>query len=62
MTGDVVPGGLGWVFEQAGLRLGTVLPIYLGDDLIDEDAFSALGDGGLGIVVADGGARPSAAD
>ena len=53
---------LWWVFEQAGLQAGTVLPIYLGDDLTDEDAFSALGDDGLGIVVDDGGARPSAAD
>jgi trehalose-phosphatase len=52
---------LWWVFEQAGLG-DTVVPIYLGDDLTDEDAFSALGDNGLGIVVTHGGARPSAAD
>ncbi|GAB4555989.1 MAG: trehalose-phosphatase [Geothermobacteraceae bacterium] len=36
------------------------LPLYLGDDLTDEDAFAALGDGGVGILVR-GQVRASAA-
>jgi trehalose-phosphatase len=37
-----------------------VLPLYIGDDLTDEDAFSALRDRGVGIVVRDE-ARPTQA-
>jgi trehalose-phosphatase len=52
---------LWWLFGQAGLQRGVVVPIYIGDDVTDEDAFSALGGDGLGIVVDDGD-RPTAAD
>jgi len=38
-----------------------VLPIYVGDDTTDEDAFRSLSDRGLGIVVRDGPDRRTAA-
>jgi trehalose 6-phosphate phosphatase len=41
------------VFDRAGLRRGAVLPVFIGDDLTDEDAFAALDAKGVGIVVAD---------
>lgn len=44
---------LWWVFEQAGLDAAATVPLYLGDDVTDEDAFAALGDDGVGIVVGD---------
>ena len=42
---------------------GAVLPIYIGDDLTDEDAFDAVEFDGVGIVVrhSEDGDRPSAA-
>jgi trehalose 6-phosphate phosphatase len=39
-----------------------VLPIYLGDDTTDEDAFRALAGRGLGLVVRDGSDRRTAAE
>ena len=39
----------------------SVLPLYIGDDLTDEDAFSELERRGLGILVRDEEARPTAA-
>jgi alpha,alpha-trehalase len=40
-----------------------VLPIYIGDDLTDEDAFDAVKTDGIGILVrhTEDGDRPSAA-
>jgi trehalose 6-phosphate phosphatase len=40
-----------WLLEQLGLDGPGVLPVYIGDDVTDEDAFEALADGGLGIRV-----------
>lgn len=61
--------GVGWDKGQAvlsllkalGLDRPDVLPIYLGDDLTDEDAFQVLEDRGLGIVVGDLQRRPTRA-
>lgn len=49
-----------WLLEALGLDRSHKVPIYVGDDLTDEDAFHALGERGIGIVVK-GGNRPTAA-
>jgi trehalose 6-phosphate phosphatase len=50
-----------WILEALNLDTPNVLPIYLGDDLTDEDAFAALRGHGIGILVGDHG-DPTAAD
>jgi trehalose-phosphatase len=49
-----------WLLETLGLEQPEVLPLYIGDDLTDEDAFRALGQRGVGIVVSEQ-SRPTAA-
>ena len=44
-----------WLLDRLGLREDRVLPLYLGDDLTDEDALRVLADRGLGILVGDHG-------
>ena len=44
---------LSWLLEIMELRRDQVLPIYIGDDVTDEDAFAALGPDGVGIRVDD---------
>ncbi|MDA3870605.1 MAG: trehalose-phosphatase, partial [Gammaproteobacteria bacterium] len=45
-----------WLLEQLNLDRPEVLPIYIGDDITDEDAFRVLRkhDLGIGVVVRDG--------
>jgi trehalose 6-phosphate phosphatase len=55
---------LRWVVDQISDDLSaSLLPVYLGDDITDEDAFDAVLDDGIGIVVrhTDDGDRATAA-
>jgi len=49
-----------WLLENLGLERAKVRPIYIGDDRTDEDAFRALGQRGMGILVNEQ-PRPTAA-
>lgn len=53
---------LAWIGDHIQ-REGRVLPIYIGDDLTDEDAFDAIRSNGIGVVVRhdEDGGRPTAA-
>jgi len=42
-----------WLLENLGLERAKVRPIYIGDDRTDEDAFRALGQRGVGILVSE---------
>lgn len=49
-----------WLLETLGCRDARCWPIYIGDDLTDEDGFRAVASQGLGIIVGDV-ARPTLA-
>ena len=51
---------LNWLRKALDLNEVRFLPLYIGDDLTDEDAFRALRDRGIGIAVLDS-RRPTAA-
>ena len=42
-----------WLLETLGLKGNDVRPIYIGDDSTDEDAFRALEQSGIGILVSE---------
>lgn len=44
-----------WLLANTRLGERDALPLYIGDDITDEDAFAALADDGISIVVKDGG-------
>ena len=50
-----------WLIEQMGAT-GTAFPLYIGDDVTDEDAFRALKGDGIGVLVRDDEPRSSAAE
>jgi alpha,alpha-trehalase len=49
-----------WILRALDLDVPDVIPLYLGDDTTDEDAFREVRDRGIGILVAET-PRPSAA-
>jgi trehalose 6-phosphate phosphatase len=49
-----------WLLETLGLKGGNVRPIYIGDDATDEDAFRALEQRGIGILVSEQSQRTAA--
>jgi len=49
-----------WLLEALGLERGNIRPIYIGDDRTDEDAFRALEQRGIGILVSEQ-SQPTAA-
>ena len=54
-----------WLLAHLGLDRPGVVPVYVGDDLTDEDAFRELAGAGLAVAVRDGardGARNTSAD
>lgn len=51
-----------WLLEALDLRADDVLPVYVGDDVTDEDAFRALHGQGLGVLVGMHDAGVTAAD
>jgi alpha,alpha-trehalase len=42
---------VGWIIDALQLDLARAVPIYLGNDITNEDAFRFLGDTGVGILV-----------
>jgi trehalose-phosphatase len=44
---------LGWLLRKLDLDRRDVVPIYLGDDLTDEDALREIDERGIGILVRD---------
>jgi len=51
-----------WLLERLDLDRPGVVPVYLGDDITDEDAFQALAGRGICLVVRGEEDRPTAAD
>ena len=49
-----------WVLGWLGLDSPDALPVFIGDDITDEDAFEAVAAQGIGVIVRDD-ARPTAA-
>jgi len=45
-----------WLLDHLGLNGGDTVPVYIGDDITDEDAFRMMREiGGTGILVGDHG-------
>jgi alpha,alpha-trehalase len=42
-----------WLFDTLQLDAQSIMPLYIGDDTTDEDAFAVLKDTGTGILVSD---------
>jgi trehalose-phosphatase len=49
-----------WLLETLSLKHPKVRPIYIGDDRTDEDAFRALGQLGVGVLVSEQGCSTAA--
>ncbi len=42
-----------WILDRLGLDQPDVIPVFIGDDVTDEDAFKTLKDRGIGVAVMD---------
>jgi alpha,alpha-trehalase len=51
-----------WVLRELRARRGDIVPVYVGDDLTDEDAFRVLAGQGISVAVRHEESRPTAAD
>lgn len=51
---------LNWLCEKLGLDQETFLPVYIGDDITDEDAFATIENKGIGVLVGSHGEETSA--
>ncbi len=49
-----------WLFEALHLQHDNAIPIFIGDDITDEDAFEALHQRGIGILVGSHGEKTAA--
>ena len=49
-----------WLLKTLGLEGEDILPVYIGDDVTDEDAFRVLQDRGIGILVTEGSGETAA--
>ena len=49
-----------WLLAELGMDGADVVPVFIGDDVTDEDAFTAIGDRGLTVVVGHGEQRSAA--
>jgi alpha,alpha-trehalase len=49
-----------WLIDELGLDRPDILPVYIGDDVTDEDAFAAIAERGIGILVAEEPQRTAA--
>jgi len=48
---------MNWLMEELGLNQAIYLPLYLGDDITDEDALFEIAGNGVGILVGDHGSE-----
>jgi trehalose 6-phosphate phosphatase len=46
-----------WLLNELNLNNPQVIPVYIGDDMTDEDAFREIKDNGIGILVGDHGEK-----
>jgi alpha,alpha-trehalase len=53
---------LRWLIEQIDMDLSRYTPVYIGDDLTDEDAFESLAESGVSIVVSEESDKATAAE
>lgn len=49
-----------WLFEALDLTLEGAIPVFVGDDITDEDAFASIHEDGLGILVGSHGEQTAA--
>lgn len=51
---------INWLFDTLGLKQETSIPLFIGDDITDEDAFTSIFGQGIGILVGTHGEQTAA--